>query len=726
MKRDQVPILILAVVLFLAPIIGGQLSVDASTLGPGFGNLMAALGGNGDLGILPHALLAAGIVLAASVLLLSRQIIQTPNQRLGIILVLMLAVIGGSVAESAFKGVSVVAAAEWWAYGIAFFAAVACSGRQLGPKVLISALFAGAVVVAIKGILEYGQMKTIDPTWRIFAGWVNPNATAAILLVGFFLGIGLLLVLPRLAGLLSGLGTSLIGLALALTQSKGGLLAWGITCVFLIILLAVWIPRGEKIKSLTRVGAVMGLSVLLVFAIVFRPSPALAAVTTGSPPSPVTTSALSRLTNSGGSQDQSSGFRSLLWKGCIQLVKENPIGYGIGAYRFESARTGLTTQTQLAHETYLQLMVEASPLATGLLFLFSGYWLWLVLRGARKMPTEANLLRAGVISAVLAVSLHNFVDSDHYYFGIGLCIFSLMGIGLVLSSDSVTPEFVLKPARIGSVVLGSLVTFTLFWFGYAELLRAEVRFSIGQLNSAQGGEAASSAEGELDQLLALFPNDAEGNYLAAKMGRNTEDRQRYLRRAVENGPSTRNLRALARELRADNKAISAESYLQQALKSDPNNLLTLTELLQLNQSTGNQTAALATANRLIDVEKTPYFQIRSLPNLVPTETYLARVPLAAAEPDPIKKSKLLREAVDGLKNYLRTTVPEIKQAMLAPASSGGNFGGENPRRGAEIMVIAEGLSKQLALLYRTVEPSGVAAAEANALAFAAAAADLRK
>ncbi len=732
MKLDRLPIILLCVVLFAAPIIGGQLAVDAAMLTPGLSGLIAALGGNGDLGILPHALLGVGVVLAGAILLLSRRIVQTPNQRLSILILMLMAVIGSSVSVSAFRNVSLAEAAEWWVYGITFFVLVAGAGRQLGPKVLLSAIFAGTVIVAIKGIMEYGQMKAIDPTWRIFAGWVNPNATAAILLLGFFLGISLMLVMPRLGGLICGLGTGLVGLALALTQSKGGLLAWGVACPVFLVLLIMWHPRGERGKSLLKVGAVMGLSILLIFAIVLRPvagaTPAPGQIAnsgvTGIVAAP---SALSRITNSGGSQDQSSGFRSLLWKGCLQLAQKNPVGYGIGAYRYESGRTGLTTQTQLAHETYLQLLVEASPLAPGLLLVVTGFWLWLMLRGAKNVPLESNLLRAGIVASVVAIGLHSLVDSDLYYFGIGLSVFAIMGIGMVLSSDSVSPEYVPTSARVGSVVLSGMVVLTLIWLGFGETLKNQARFNmnqIGQESSADRPVIQGTIQDEIGQILALFPNDPEANYLASRVARTAGDREKFLRVAVQNGPSTRILRALSRELIAGDKLASAETYLNAALSRDPNNLLTLTDLLQLHQAAGDQPAALATAQRLVDVEKSPYFQIRSLPNLIPTETYTARVPLAAAERDPVKKAKWLQEAVDGFKLYLTTTVPEVRQAKKFNAAN--DYAGESPRRAIEKLTSAAGLAQQLSIIYGVVDPGKAALAKADEAAFAAAAEDLRR
>src|SRR5204862_536544 len=67
-----------------------------------------------------------------------------------------------------------------------------------------------------------------------------------------------------------------------------------------------------------------------------------------------TTPATPVATASADQNEQSSGFRFLLWKGAAKLIKSNPIGYGIGTYRYESARPGYTTETQLAHNTFLQ------------------------------------------------------------------------------------------------------------------------------------------------------------------------------------------------------------------------------------------------------------------------------------------------------------------------------------------------------------------------------------
>src|SRR6185436_8012513 len=105
----------------------------------------------------------------------------------------------------------------------------------------------------------------------------------------------------------------------------------------------------------------------------------------------------------------------------------------------------------------------------------------------------------------------------------------------------------------------------------------------------------------------------------------------------------------SREQRAAGNAGGASRSLSKALVRDPNNLLTLKALLELNLDLKNEEESLRVARRLVDVEKTTYFKTRALPELVPTETYFARKVLADHALTPKQKIELLEPAVEGLR-----------------------------------------------------------------------------
>jgi hypothetical protein len=75
---------------------------------------------------------------------------------------------------------------------------------------------------------------------------------------------------------------------------------------------------------------------------------------------------------------------------------------------------------------------------------------------------------------------------------------------------------------------------------------------------------------------------------------------------------------------------------------------------------------------MVEVESTPYFQIRSLPEIVSLETFVARAFLASRLTGDAKAEMLL-PAVKGYAEYAAVTVPKVVE--FAKAQMDGGFGG---------------------------------------------------
>ena len=554
-------------------------------------------------------------------------------------------------------------------------------GRKQGPLWIIGAVFAGSGVVALRGIIEYSEMKAIDPTWRIFAGWVNPNATAVVLMIGLLCGLGLVSRLQRPVNLLVVSGTVLIGLALLLTQSKGAIIATGIGlvafCVFALIFTGT--------SALKPVGSTAGLVALLfVFAFGLSQASAPKAGVAGS-------SAVSRFTNAGSTQEQSSGFRILLWRGAINLVKKNPIGYGIGTYRYESARPGLTTQTILTHSSPLQLAAEASPFSPILLVFLLGFWLRSVAKGTRAQPEPTGILKASIVAATFAIFAHSWVDSDLHYFGVGFAFFGLLAVGLLLSADAVSPEHLPTNFRVPIAVVALVPGLFGLYLGAGEALRAESR------GLAMTGDRAGAFQ-RANAAVGLLGIDGEAYALAGRNSESSTEAISNLRRAADLSPTTRNLRALARYQEANGEEKDAVVTLLKALFRDPYNLPTLSLLWQVQRKTGAVDQAQATAERLLTVEKKPYFLIRSLPDVIPTETYEAREFLAQIAGSSEQRIRLLSEAVAGFREYAGRTVPQVLGSVGADGK--GSYADEDLASVKRKMELAAKLAEELARLYR--------------------------
>jgi O-antigen ligase/tetratricopeptide (TPR) repeat protein len=699
MSPTAIALGLIALSLFLCCIFGGYIANDVTRLAPGFGPLIGSAFGGSDAPLFGHAVLATPLVLALAGCLLSRRIQQVPSQLFTAVWLLFFFFFGASTTFSSFKSFSMQIWLEWLVYGCALFAVVMCAGRTRGPLVLITAIVAGCTIVALKAILEYGQMRGTDPSWRVFAGWVNPNATAALLLVGFFLSLSLCLSRERVEALVAGIAAVLIAFAIFLTGSKGaaslglpvGTIVFGavlckgswrqiavplVACAAMTFAVGLlfaknvgWVGLvlafatmagcvlwGRDASRRTQLARLTGCyvafaGIVAILAITSQPKPP---TTTAGQAQPSISTPIARVTSGGQTEQQSSTFRLNLWKSAMYLIKERPVtGWGAGTYRYESGRAGLTTSTTFAHNSYLQVFAESGGIAFALFVAGIVLWIRNVVRNRSRLPDAQGNLLAGVLSAVSALMIHSLVDSDLYYFGIGVVFFGLLGTGLLLSADSVAPEFVPKGARalcsVGAILLG----IALYAGAWTDGLKSRFRYD------AQNEPDAQILQGDADALSWAASFDGDAAYLASEL-KSGDARVEELEQAYRLSPSERIARALAREQLAEGRGTEAVAELRLALQRDPNNFSSLKELIQAYEANGDTTHAIETANQLVQVEKTDYFKVRSIPESVPTETYEARFDiLAPNEADPKRKADLLAEGVRGMLEYGDVTAKYI-------------------------------------------------------------------
>ncbi len=642
------PLVVLASATFLAPIVGGKVAPDPLPMPPGFGALFGSVAGGGEAPALATAVLGTLTLSAYVWQHAARRVVQLPFPPMAFSSGLLALMATASIAFSSFRLQSVASAAQWILYVLAFLAVVACAGRGRGPVVLLCSLVAGCAVVAALGILEYAQTRAVDPSWRVFSSWTNPNALAGMLLIGFFASLGLLATQERLGRLAVASATLLIAVCLALTQSKGAFVSAGIGFTLFTCFFAAWI---RTIRDAWRHGfpvvATCCIALAFVAAVSFR--------STSSGAGPTPGGLLARMQNAQATTDQSAGFRRLLWASSLELIRENPVGHGMGTFRYVSTRPGLTPQTQNPHNSLLQLGVEGGIFAALGLMAMGLIWVYEALRGARTMRIEVNLLRAGIVSAIAAAGAHSMVDSDLHYAGSGLAFFIMLGVGMLLSADAVTPEQSPRLARALSIGLAVAVAASLAACALVEVRKSQAAFHLEQRAPARAREAlesiswAAAIDGDVSASLAAF---AEG-----------EERLALLRDAAQRAPSPRNQRALARELSSRREFSAAEAALRRALTWDPNNLLALKQLRQVQLADGREHSAVETAIRIVAIEAKPYFRVRAIPEIVPTETFEARAFLARNEPSPDAKIRLLDPALQGMSQYLDLTWPMVEKGL---------------------------------------------------------------
>lgn len=672
MKRIQPELFPVILAAFLAPVIGGQVSMDTLPLSEGY--WVAAFGGpEAPLGA--RAVLGTLLAIGLGVALLRKHVVQVPNLAISGLLASLVILTGLSIMNSSFTYASLTAWPTWIIYALATFAAVGTSGRKVGVRALLWAIVLGTTVTALKGIQEFSALRATDPGHRIFADWNNPNAVAGIFCVTLPLTLGLCLSSERLESLGAGLCGALILFALALTQSKGGLLAVGLACAVFAGVALAW-----KAKSrVLRLAVPLGLGALLTFGTVMTSR------------SPGGAAPLDRVVNASSTQEQSAGFRTLLWKSSIDLIKAKPTGYGAGTFRYESARPARTEQTFHAHQTWLQLAVEASPLATMVLALLAAVWVFHLFVGARTWPWPENGLRAGVLASCVAAAAHGMVETNLVYVGVGVVTFIVIGLGLQLSSDGILPEFTPKKVRWGLVGLTVVVPVLIFWQGaLGEMLKS------GALAQAQSGNMVAARDAL--QLARSFAEiDGEIPYLLSRMEPTAEQRLPLLAKAASLSPSTKYLRAYARVAAELGRPADADKALERALQRDPTNLQTLEQQYLWQLAQNHKEEAIRTAEQLLAIEQTDVFRVRAIPELVPLETYDARVFLSGQTQDVARKASLLRPALEGYVKYMERTKPIIERMSAIDPS--GSFLGHDKSEIEKVRVSGRELVKELKSLY---------------------------
>ncbi len=687
-----IPAVLATITAFLLPLITGSLSVETIALAPGESPLASLFNASPvpQLGVFLACLPA---ILAIVLHLAKTRVTQIPNFKIAIPLVTVLFLTFLSVFLSSYKSISLASLLQWNLAVILFFTFVAVCGRTHG-KWVIGAIVAGLSISALMGILEYGAARAADPNHRIFATFNNPNAAAAAFAIGIPLALGLSAASERLGGLLAALGALLQSFALFLTQSKGGILFAGIAVIcFAIVVLASKTKLVGKAIGVTVVVLVLG-GVMSFGSIQARKAPT---------PNGAPQASSVRLANSEEAVTQSAGFRTLLWKGSLAVIKANPVGTGIGTYRFYSTKAGLTTQTALTHNSYLQMALETSVVSVAALGAFVLVTLGVTARGLRSRPDSQKAIYAATIGALAGALGHNLIDSD-------LATFGLLGITLILFStlvltatDASSPEF-LTPAIRGT--LGCVAAATLLLTGLSavnELRRSQAR---GLIEAGQVVEARTI----LDGILAATPNDGQARALRALVPTDEADLLTQTERSAQTHPSPKSWRAYASACLRAGKTYEAIFGLEEALAWDPNNLSALRMLITACQEFGDIEKAKKSAERLVAVESTTYYTVRSQPEFIPTETAEARMFLASQEANTEKKAELLKAAAKIYGQYLKTTVPVVER-FIASGSNG--IGGET--REVAIAKVEAGLNalrelKNLQGAVEGVEPADFEAA----------------
>ena len=247
-----------------------------------------------------------------------------------------------------------------------------------------------------------------------FGSFVNRHDFAAIMEMSLGVPLGLMFAgaVRRDKKLLYIVGIALMGAALLLSRSRGGLVAFFAELILIVILTT-------RARGTRNVILKIGLSLLFIAAAVGG------AIFVGGETS------LTRFAESAATQNISSN-RTHIWSVTVEMIRSNmPFGVGLGAY--PQAYTSFDTlsgsdRVEQAHNDYLQVPADAGimGLIIGALFLF-----WFVREGIRNTH-ESNTFRRGVavgaFAGCCAILVHSIFDFVLHITAVSVMFLTLMSM----------------------------------------------------------------------------------------------------------------------------------------------------------------------------------------------------------------------------------------------------------------------------------------------------------
>lgn len=256
--------------------------------------------------------------------------------------------------------------------------------------------FAYAFFAILQSVLSPLKIYGLYEAGAPFGSFVNRHNFAAFMEMSMAPALGLIFVgsVNKDKRLLYITAIALMGVALLLSSSRGGLVAFVAEVIFLVL-----IATGTRSRS--RLGLKLALAGLLLVAIVGG------AIFVGGETS------LTRVAETAATQDVTTG-RANIWRVTLDVIGSSmPFGVGFGglgvAYTQSDSMSGLERVEQ-AHNDYLQVLADAglAGLAIGVFFL------WQLVRLGRDSLKIGNRYRRGIafgaLAGIFAILVHSVFD----------------------------------------------------------------------------------------------------------------------------------------------------------------------------------------------------------------------------------------------------------------------------------------------------------------------------
>ncbi len=198
----------------------------------------------------------------------------------------------------------------------------------------------------------------------------------------------------------------LMGVALVMTASRGGIISLVAEILFLVVVTAIWRKPSERRRSrrshrLKRVAGRLGMAGALLFGLF------LGVILLGGEFS------INRFIDSVNTDDPTTG-RAHFWAVTVDIIKAHPfVGTGLGAFgviytRYDS-RNGLYRLEQ-AHNDYLQILSDAGIVGALLALIFVVLLFYKALNRARSRDDFRRGVALAALSGCFAVLVHSFFD----------------------------------------------------------------------------------------------------------------------------------------------------------------------------------------------------------------------------------------------------------------------------------------------------------------------------
>jgi O-antigen ligase len=197
----------------------------------------------------------------------------------------------------------------------------------------------------------------------------------------------------------------IMGIALVMTTSRGGIISLVAEIVFLSVVTAIWRSQNERRRTKSsrwkRVGIRVGMTAALLVGLF------IGVILLGGEFS------IYRFIDSVNTDDPTTG-RAHFWAVTLDIIKAHPyVGTGLGAFgvvytRYDT-RNGLFRLEQ-AHNDYLQVFSDAGVLGALLALSFVVLLFYLALKRARSKDDFRRAVALAALSGCFAVLVHSFFD----------------------------------------------------------------------------------------------------------------------------------------------------------------------------------------------------------------------------------------------------------------------------------------------------------------------------